>query len=757
MPARSLEREVKDVKSPKLPRRAVPLALFFALPLLLGSATSEPARPPGAPGLIPGHSDRAALAYAEAADSLRRHDCAGAERALRPLAAGQGSEAELARLVSGLYAHACEDVAAAEERLFAAANPGGPLEDWRLFILSDVAAARGHQLVSQASLAKLLGDHPGSPLRSRTLVKAASAFWAQGNAARALAVIEQARREGVSGEEASRLETVAWEIGGRLGDPEVRRQAARRLLAEAPFKAAELNVVELFRQRDGSVHWAGVLNPGQLVRRAESLLELDMADSAIQTLASVPRAERDLGWHLLQARALTAAGRGHDALEALAPLNPPVPAQAAALEWARAEAAAEAATARRGPRNLPGEERRRLRSVSQKHLRRVVQLDADRELSARALRSLYAGYLEEGLFDLAMQTLRSLRRVDPSDTTGAGQLWKSGWGEFAKGNYSGSVGYWTELYALYPQTHDGRRGRYWTARAFELLGEAERSRQIYREVSASDTSDLYSKNALARLGVRAGQPAEATISAPVRPEPWPDSPPLRRARLLTDLGLDDLAVAEKDLVAAEAPVRSVRALESLILARRGERRKSINVIRDAFPTLGGPHQANLPEQARRLYYPLDYQEPIRTWAARNRLPTSLVLGMIRQESAFDLTATSWAGARGLMQLMPATARELAQKAGLPYSHERLSDPDFNVRLGTTYFRQVLEMFDGNVELALAGYNGGPYRIKRLWREWGSSDIDRFLEDLKIEESRTYVKRILVLSDSYRQLYPEAAG
>jgi len=65
------------------------------------------------------------------------------------------------------------------------------------------------------------------------------------------------------------------------------------------------------------------------------------------------------------------------------------------------------------------------------------------------------------------------------------------------------------------------------------------------------------------------------------------------------------------------------------------------------------------------------------------------------------------------------------------------------------------MFDSNVELALAGYNGGPYRIKRLWKESGSKEIDRFLEGLDLEESKTYVKRILVLSDSYRQLYPQA--
>src|SRR4030095_14306271 len=134
--------------------------------------------------------------------------------------------------------------------------------------------------------------------------------------------------------------------------------------------------------------------------------------------------------------------------------------------------------------------------------------------------------------------------------------------------------------------------------------------------------------------------------------------------------------------------RPLQALQAVILARRGERRKSVQVIRDAFPALGGPFQASLPEEARRLYYPIDYQEPIRAWSATNRLPPYLVFGIIRQESAFDRFAQSWTGARGLMQLMPATARELALKNGLSYSHDLLSDPTFNVRLGTTYFRQV---------------------------------------------------------------------
>ena len=137
---------------------------------------------------------------------------------------------------------------------------------------------------------------------------------------------------------------------------------------------------------------------------------------------------------------------------------------------------------------------------------------------------------------------------------------------------------------------------------------------------------------------------------------------------------------------------------------------------------------------------------------RERIPVPLLFAMIRQESAFDPTAVSRSGARGLMQLMPSTGRELAQRLRLSFTDGRLSDPEFNVRLGSSYFRQLLEMFDGNEELALAGYNGGPYRIRRLWRSEGSAaELDRFVEGLKMPETRRYVKRIVLFRDTYARL------
>jgi soluble lytic murein transglycosylase len=736
-------------RSPKSPRNAVPSAVLLLVPLLLGSASQPAIRPHSAVPFVTS-SDRTALLYAEAAAAVRRGDCAGAAKILAPLSAGKGAEAGFARLVTGFYAHACDQSGQAEERLFAAQDPDGLLEDWRLYALSEAAEQRGHTLLAQASLAKLLGDYPASPLRPRALAQAAELAWNHQDAQRSLDLVAQARREKIDGPEATRLEKLAWQIGNALGDEEVRREAARRLLADSPAAAAELAVAEIFREGsagDTELPWAEILTPNQLKRRARSLLDIKLDASALVVLDAAGERDRGLDWALLKAEALTRINEGDDALELLAGRTSDGPKQTAALEWARAQAAAEIATARSG-RTLPAAERQKYLAMSHAHLRRVGQLGAaDPELAAKALRTLYKDLADDERFEESIEVLRQLRRLDARDTTGASHLWQRGWREYGRRNYSGAVGYWTELFALYPEDGAGRRGRYWTARAFEALGETERAQQIYREVATADTTDFYRKNALTRLRGKAPAVDERGVEA------WPDDPILQRARLLTDLGLEELAIAEMELAGEPADERARQALKALVQSRNGERRQSMITIREAFPALGGPHQSTLPGEALRLYYPLDHQDTIRTWAAQNRLPVHLVYGIIRQESAFDTQAQSWAGARGLMQLMPATARELAGKQGLSYSHEKLSDPAFNVRLGTTYFSQVLSMFDHNVELALAGYNGGPYRIKRLWKESGSRELDRFLEGLDLEESKTYVKRILVLSDSYRQLYP----
>jgi soluble lytic murein transglycosylase len=697
------------------------------------------------PPALPGADDPAA----RAGEIARRQGFDAARAVLESRLEGSAAEASLARLQLGLLAHAHEQTALAERLL---ADPVGPagLDDWRLYVLADSTAALGHADAARAALEQLLERHPDSPLGPRAQVRLATLAWEQREVAQAQARIAAARADGLPPASALELERLAWQIGLAQRDGRTLAEAGRRLLVEFPVEASKLRVVDVVAAHGGPREWQLWLTPPELVRRAEALLDAELPAGALTTLAAVPAPARDLGWRLLEARALTASQRGAEALAQLDGLRAEDPAALARLEWERARAASEAATVRRG-RTTTAEGRARLRGVARENLLDVVRAGPGSALAAEALRLLAADYLAEERLDEALAALRQLAVVAPADGFGARPLWERGWSRFERGDPRGAVACWSEVGALYPKSSHARSARYWTARAHERLGDAERARALYRDLAAADTADFYARQARARL---AGEAPAAGAAATASREPWPEDPAFERARRLSDLGLDALAATELEAIPTVAgPARS--ALEALIAARQGDRRSSLRLLKRAFPGLGTAHQASVPEAALALYYPLDFQAAIAAGAARENLPVALVFGIVHQESGFDPAAKSRSGARGLMQLMPGTGREVARKLGLPFSTARLADPDFSIRLGTTYFRQTLAQFDGRLELALAGYNGGPGRISRLWRASGPSpELDLFLEGLDLEESRNYVKRILVLAESYRSLYPE---
>jgi soluble lytic murein transglycosylase len=124
---------------------------------------------------------------------------------------------------------------------------------------------------------------------------------------------------------------------------------------------------------------------------------------------------------------------------------------------------------------------------------------------------------------------------------------------------------------------------------------------------------------------------------------------------------------------------------------------------------------------------------------------------MREESALDPRALSWAGALGLTQLMPATAKQVAQRLGIRGVNPRqLLDPDLNIRLGASYLGQLLKRFKGNRALALGGYNAGALAVDR----WGHEEkpLDEFVEEIPISETRGYVKRVLRTFNTYQLLY-----
>ncbi len=135
----------------------------------------------------------------------------------------------------------------------------------------------------------------------------------------------------------------------------------------------------------------------------------------------------------------------------------------------------------------------------------------------------------------------------------------------------------------------------------------------------------------------------------------------------------------------------------------------------------------------------------------------IVLAIIRQESEFDLKANSWAGARGMMQLMKYTAKIVAKQAKLPYSLSRLTtDPEYNIKLGSYYFNGLLNDYNGIYPFAIAAYNAGPNRVK-TWRRVngdpskGQISYINWIEQIRFEETRNYVQRVLENINVYKYI------
>ena len=142
-------------------------------------------------------------------------------------------------------------------------------------------------------------------------------------------------------------------------------------------------------------------------------------------------------------------------------------------------------------------------------------------------------------------------------------------------------------------------------------------------------------------------------------------------------------------------------------------------------------------------------------AGKEILNQAYILALIRQESEFDASANSYVGARGLMQIMPATGRVLSKRTGLSYSVEKLTDDEFyNLQLGSFYLSNLYENFDNNIYLALAAYNAGPQRVSKWIKKYGDprkKQIDAldFLEHIPFEETRNYVQRVMENINVYK--------
>lgn len=293
------------------------------------------------------------------------------------------------------------------------------------------------------------------------------------------------------------------------------------------------------------------------------------------------------------------------------------------------------------------------------------------------------------------------------------------------------------------------RGAYWIARAADTNGERQRARQWYAEAAQHPTT-YYGQLALLKLGER------GPLQLPADPEPSPeDRSQFERRNLVQATRI--LAEAGQDQRLRTFLLRlqglADRPEEHALVTRLA---KDLGRINLAVAVAKRSAQAGVPLVAHS--YPV--VEPL----TRERSPEPpLLLALSRQESEFNAGAVSSAGALGLMQLMPQTAREVARVMQVSYRRDQLTaDPAYNVRLGSRYLGGLLDAWDGNYVLALAAYNAGEGRVRKWIREWGDPrrpDVDAidWIELIPFSETRNYVQRVLESLQVYRQLLSPAAS
>jgi soluble lytic murein transglycosylase len=272
------------------------------------------------------------------------------------------------------------------------------------------------------------------------------------------------------------------------------------------------------------------------------------------------------------------------------------------------------------------------------------------------------------------------------------------------------------------------RWRYWLARTTEATQDLQSATPLYESVLADD--NYYSAMAAARL------------NQPLRPHPQPlpadnqtlgaleHQPAFERARELLLCGMRPEAQAEwlygYDSLSPEARMQSIR-----LAAEWGWYDQAVTVASSL-------HVFN----DYSLLYPRPYDAEVNAAAHLAQITPEIVYGVVRQESLYRIDAVSNAGARGLMQLEPATARSTARYYKRPTpALTDLFDPYINTALGAARLRMLLDAFDNQIPVALAGYNAGPNAVTR-WLPPDAVDSDIWIENIPYNETRGYVQRIL---------------
>lgn len=343
----------------------------------------------------------------------------------------------------------------------------------------------------------------------------------------------------------------------------------------------------------------------------------------------------------------------------------------------------------------------------------------------------------------------------PDHEAAAAALWRLGWLAYLGGEIA-TAGRQFERLADLPAGQAYRlASAYWAGRSRETIGAPEEAQRFFRLLGAAAPRSYYGILASRRAGaVKTAQDKPRSVKLPSDPlAPLGADLRFAKAEALRALGLTDHADAELEELSASALADPLKLYALSALWVREERyHLALRILRRHFADLAMSGDTSVSRMFWEMVYPMSWKQELQRAAARTGLDPHLVAAVVREESSFFPRALSPAGARGLMQLMPQTARSLALRRGLAFGNgELLDEPGPNLELGAEVLSGLLREF-GDPRLALAAYNAGPARVREWWQARRSEDLEVFVEQIPFDETRHFVKRVLVSWEEYRRIY-----
>jgi soluble lytic murein transglycosylase-like protein/uncharacterized protein (DUF697 family) len=303
---------------------------------------------------------------------------------------------------------------------------------------------------------------------------------------------------------------------------------------------------------------------------------------------------------------------------------------------------------------------------------------------------------------------------------------------------------------------------FWSGKLLEKEGRKDERDAQWQQLIAKYPYSYFSYRVDEESGTGPSASSRLRMTAPPPAEPFPilDTTLPDAVAELAAVGLPRDASREMKRIAAAHPDDlSLQFMLADLYVQGGEPFKANGILQRRFRDFVRHGGVNIPQRFWEILFPLNYWPTIQREASKQNMDPYLVASIIRQESGFEPSTVSNAGAVGLMQIMPAEGQAIAARAGIAetVTRERLFDPEVNITIGAAEFAQKLQDVKGDPILAIAAYNAGTDAVGRWIAQTPIDDIDLFVEAIPYAETRLYVKTVTRNRFEYRRIYERSSS